>query len=82
MLTFDNRFEISNKDGNPLLWADEPSLGRVLFYIDPVVLEDSLQIGHQLQDCERERRWIEEACQQAFADRPSNRIGLQSIDFQ
>jgi hypothetical protein len=91
MLTFDDHFEISRGDdelGNwCVLWADEPSFKRVSFLISPSILERVLDGGnavHQdenIKVCERERPHIEAACFRAFANRPSNRIELELLDF-
>jgi hypothetical protein len=86
MLTFDDRF---HSDGvlSCFLWADEPTMKRVRFNIGPKILEDVLPGGNPVHDdanvalCDRNRERIEAACRRAFANRPSERIDLQSNDF-
>jgi hypothetical protein len=86
MLTFDNSFRSDRRFGC-LLWADEPKMGRVCFYIGPTILQDVLHGGNPVHDdanvklCERHRQPIEAACRRAFASRPSPRIDLKPSDF-
>ena len=86
MLTFDDSV---HSDGlvSCFIQADEPKMGRVTFYIGPIILQDVLHGGNPVHDdankalCKRNRERIEAACRRAFADRPGERIDLRPSDF-
>jgi hypothetical protein len=86
MLTFDPTFHTDGVLGC-VLWADETLRGRVRFDIGANILEDVLHGGNAVHDdanvalCEKERTRIETACRQAFANRPSTHVRLESSDF-
>ena len=86
MLTFEDTF---HSDGlvSCFIWADEPTMKRVRFYIGPTILEDVLHGGNAVHDdanvalCNGNRERIEAACRRAFAERPGERIDIEPIDF-
>jgi hypothetical protein len=67
MLRFDDSFRTDRRFGC-LLWADEPKMERVCFYIGPTILQDVLHGGNLVHDaangalCDKERPRIEPAC--------------------
>jgi hypothetical protein len=86
-MNFDRSF-ISDGMLGCLIWADEPTVKRVRFFIGSLVLQDVLHGGNPVHDeanialCERERSRIEKASRRAFAERPGARIELKRADFQ
>jgi hypothetical protein len=86
-LRFDGEFA---GDGNLgcLIWADQPTYGRVRFSIDDSILADVIGAGNPVvQDraiavCEHERQRIELACRLAFYERPGEHVELQARNFQ
>jgi hypothetical protein len=71
-----------------ILWADEPTFGRVRFVIRSRSLVDVLgsdtpvHTEKNLALVTRERQRVEKACRCAFVSRPAKQVELEAIDFQ
>ncbi len=71
-----------------VIWADEPTLGRVRFEIGTKVLVDALGAQNPVEGQKNlalltaNRNRVEAACELAFARAPSSSVELQRIDFQ
>jgi hypothetical protein len=89
-LTFDPDFHTNTSNQllfGVIIWANDPTIGRILFEISPRVMEDKLHALHAvdsgkiLKFAAAKRDEITAACCRAFARNPSTRIELEPIDF-